>query len=90
MALPFSDNRFDAAVMALVIFYAPDPVRAVSEMVRVVRPGGTVSTYIWDIMEGRSPTGSVQAEMQAMGIAPLSPPSLQDGRAAYALDPGGP
>src|SRR5215831_11966267 len=25
MALPFSDRRFDAAVMALVIFFVPDP-----------------------------------------------------------------
>jgi ubiquinone/menaquinone biosynthesis C-methylase UbiE len=80
MALPFPDNRFDAAVMALVIFYAPDPARAVSEMVRVVKPGGTVSTYIWDILEGLSPTGPVQAEMQAMGVAPLSPPSLAASR----------
>ena len=80
MVLPFPNNRFDAAVMALAIFYAPDPVRAVSEMVRVVKPGGIVSTYIWDILEGRSPTGPVQAEMQAMGIAPLNPPSVAASR----------
>lgn len=76
MALPFPDNRFDAAVMALVIFYAPDPARAVSEMVRVVNPGGTVSTYIWDSLEGGSPSRPIQAEMQAMGVAPLIPRSL--------------
>jgi ubiquinone/menaquinone biosynthesis C-methylase UbiE len=34
MALPFPENRFDAAVMALVIFFVPDPVKAVAEMVR--------------------------------------------------------
>jgi ubiquinone/menaquinone biosynthesis C-methylase UbiE len=28
MALPFPDHRFDAAVMALVIFFVPDPVKA--------------------------------------------------------------
>ncbi len=50
MALPFPDNRFDAAVMALVIFFVPDPEKGVAEMVRVVRPGGTVATYAWDVL----------------------------------------
>ena len=38
MALPFPQDRFDAAVMALVIFFVPDPARGVAEMVRVVCP----------------------------------------------------
>ncbi len=29
MALPFPDGKFDAAVMALVIFFVPDPARGV-------------------------------------------------------------
>jgi len=36
MALPFSENAFDAATMALVIFFVPDPAKGVAEMVRVV------------------------------------------------------
>jgi len=35
MALPFPDNRFDAATMALVIFFVPEPAKGVAEMVRV-------------------------------------------------------
>src|SRR5258708_17174743 len=41
MALPFGDNEFDAATMALVIFFVPDPVNGVAEIASVVRPGGT-------------------------------------------------
>src|SRR5262249_16441389 len=37
-ALPFPDNSFDAAAMALVIAFLPDPVKAAAEMARVVRP----------------------------------------------------
>ena len=39
---------FDAAVAALVLNFLPQPSRAVAEMVRVVRPGGTVAAYVWD------------------------------------------
>ena len=75
MALPFPEDRFDAAIMALVIFFVPDPAKAVAEMVRVVAPGGTVATYAWDIVGGGLPTEPIFAELRAMGIAPMLPPN---------------
>jgi ubiquinone/menaquinone biosynthesis C-methylase UbiE len=47
-ALPFPDNSLDVATMALVISFVPDARKAVSEMTRVVRPGGAVATYMWE------------------------------------------
>ena len=44
-ALPCADGEFDVAVMALVINFLANPAQAVSEMRRVVRPGGTLATY---------------------------------------------
>jgi SAM-dependent methyltransferase len=75
MALPFSENRFDAAVMALVIFFVPDPAKGVAEIVRVVCPGGTVATYAWDMLGGGFPLEPIQAEMRAMDLKPVLPPS---------------
>ncbi|MSP03445.1 MAG: methyltransferase domain-containing protein [Acetobacteraceae bacterium] len=75
MALPFGVDRFDAAVMALVIFFVPDPVKALAEMKRVVAPGGTVAAYVWDIFGGGSPGEPVQIEMRAAGITQPRPPS---------------
>ena len=69
VALPFSDERFDAAVMALVIFFVPAPAKAVNEMVRVVRPGGTVAAYVWDMPGGGHPLELMHAEMKALGFA---------------------
>lgn len=42
-ALPFDDASFDCVRTERVLCYLPDPVRAVSEMRRVARPGGTLT-----------------------------------------------
>ena len=76
MALPFDAGRFNAAVMALVIHFVPDPAKAVSEMARVVRPGGLVAAYVWDALGNGSPTDLILTEMRAMGLAPAGPPSV--------------
>ena len=47
MSLPFGDDEFDVAVMALVIQYIPDPMQAMSEITRVVQQRGTVAAYVW-------------------------------------------
>jgi SAM-dependent methyltransferase len=47
-ALSFRDGAFGAAVSGLVLNFVPDPPRALAEMRRVTRPGGTVAVYVWD------------------------------------------
>jgi ubiquinone/menaquinone biosynthesis C-methylase UbiE len=79
-ALPFADKSFDAAVMALVIFFVPQPAKGVAEMARVVRPGGVVAAYAWDILGGGFPAEPLLAEMRAMGLTPLLPPSVEASR----------
>ena len=75
LAMPFADRHFHAATMALVIFFLPDPARGVAEMARVVRPGGSVSAYAWDLIGGGSPIDPIREEMRALGLAPASAPS---------------
>jgi ubiquinone/menaquinone biosynthesis C-methylase UbiE len=80
MALPFPADRFDAAVMGLVIFFVPDPAKGVAEMARVAAPGGLVASYAWDIMGGGFPLEPIRIELRAMGVTPLSPPSAEASR----------
>jgi ubiquinone/menaquinone biosynthesis C-methylase UbiE len=80
MALPFPNDSFDVAVMALVIFFVPDPAKGVAEMVRVVRPGGEVAAYVWDIIGGKGAAAPIESEMRAMGLTPPRPPSFEASR----------
>jgi len=80
MALPFPDDTFDVAVMALVIFFVPEPSRGVAEMARVVAPGGSVAAYAWDMVDGGFPYEALHAEMRGLGIVVPVPPSRDASR----------
>ena len=49
-------------------------------MVRVVRPGGTVAAYAWDMMGGGFPSTPIQTELRALGQKVLLPPSVEASR----------
>src|SRR5262249_843651 len=78
--LPFADASFDVAIMALVISFLGDPHKAVSEMVRVVRPGGWVATYMWDIPGGGTPVDPIYVEMESMGMTSVRPSNSEASR----------
>lgn len=86
MALPFDNARFDVAVMALVIFFVPDPAKGVAEMARVVCSGGVVATYAWDMLGGGFPFDPIQVEIRALGISPPLPPSADASRMEVLRD----
>ena len=50
--LPFPDARFDAACACLVLNFVADQRAALAQMRRVVRPGGTIATAVWDHAQG--------------------------------------
>jgi ubiquinone/menaquinone biosynthesis C-methylase UbiE len=51
-AIPFADRTFDLTLSMLVLAFIPEPQRAVREMVRVTKPGGTVAACMWDLRGG--------------------------------------
>ena len=77
MNMCFSDDAFDLAVMALVIFFLEDPPKGLSEMVRVVQPGGIVASYTWDTVNKGSPSSLISGHLNDMGYQPGSPPNPQ-------------
>lgn len=81
MMLPCEDNRFDVAIMALVIFFVPEPTVGVAEMKRVVKPDGTIAAYAWDVLKpGGFPMAAMQDELRDMAITPMLPPRAEVSR----------
>lgn len=50
--LPYADNLFDKALAQLVLNQIPAASRAVREMRRVTKPGGTVAACVWAAGKG--------------------------------------
>ena len=68
-SLPFAEGMFDVVASALVINFIPARSRAVAEMKRVARPGGTVAGYVWDFAGGRGTGWPLMRGMRQTGIA---------------------
>jgi ubiquinone/menaquinone biosynthesis C-methylase UbiE len=68
-ALPYPDRSFDAAAMALAISFVPDPVKAATEMARVVRQSGWVATYMWDLPGGGLPVEPMYRALKSLGVS---------------------
>ena len=50
--LPLKGMSFDRTLSLLMLNFLPDPQKALIEMIRVTRPGGTVAAAVWDYGEG--------------------------------------
>ncbi|MBK7376134.1 MAG: methyltransferase domain-containing protein [Chitinophagaceae bacterium] len=49
--MPFADNTFDAISCRFGFMFFPDMLLAAKEMARVLKPGGRISTSVWNIAE---------------------------------------
>jgi SAM-dependent methyltransferase len=49
--LPFRNGSFDVALCQSGLMFVPDPAAAVSELARVVRPGGRVAVQLWSSLD---------------------------------------
>jgi SAM-dependent methyltransferase len=70
-ALPFEEGEFDAVVSQFGHMFAPRPELAVREMLRVLKPGGTIAFATWP------PQFAVGRMFQLVGKhAPPAPPGV--------------
>ncbi len=81
-SLPLATGAFDVVVMAFMLFHLPDPVRALEEVRRVLRPGGTVGVATWGTERTAPAVALWSAELDRIG-APAAQP-LPDSRGQFA------
>jgi SAM-dependent methyltransferase len=70
-ALPFDVNTFDAVTFSNSLQFVPNPIDAVRETVRVLRPGGRVAIAVFDAVEkcdGSKPIAAI------LSLLPPTPP----------------
>lgn len=84
MDLPFQDNRFDISSISFGIRNVDDPVKALKEMSRVVKPGGRVL-----VLEFGQPKGllKVPYNIYSQHIMPTIGGLLSGNREAYTYLP---
>ena len=71
-ALPFGDNEFDTVMSCIGVMFAPHHQPAADELIRVVRPGGTIGLISW------TPQGHIGQLFAAMKPhVPPPPPGVQ-------------
>lgn len=70
-ALPFPDASFDAATCRIGLMYAPDPLKALGETLRVLKPGGRAAFLVWGPQADNTYFQVCDAVLEhAMGIEP--------------------
>lgn len=63
-------DRIDVAVLIFVLFHIPDPLHALSEIHRVLRPGGSVGIVTWGRDPGHPGIPEWTEELDREGAAP--------------------
>lgn len=59
MALPYAEESFDAVTSSFMLMFIPDPVQAICEMRRVLRPGGRLVVSVWRGVENNTVYGAL-------------------------------
>jgi len=76
LALPA--NGFDAAVVAFVLFHVPSPERCLTEVNRVLKPGGTVGSVTWGTERVPMANAIRDEELEAAGAHYLELPATDN------------
>jgi len=72
--LTFPDASFDAALSVLGVILFPDAARGLSELRRVVRPGGRIALVTWTAPEAYELVGELRAAaLSVLGSLPARP-----------------
>src|SRR5258708_914197 len=76
--LPFPNETFDAVVSRFGVMFFPDPLKAVREMFRVLKPGRKTALAVWSFPERNPFHYTVARVLERYGDSPPSAPDAGD------------
>ena len=74
-ALPFADNSFDTVIAMHMLYHVPDQAKAIAEMHRVLKPGGTLAITT----NGTNNLAELYALTTVLGSPPTDPSAVAFG-----------
>ena len=77
MSLENENNAIDIVTMALVLYFIPDAMFGMAEVQRVVKPGGIIAAYVWDVFWGGMPFAPLHRELHKRKIEYQLPPKAE-------------
>lgn len=77
-ALDLPDEHFDVAVLAFVLFYLPHPARCLTEVFRVLRPGGSAGATTWGKQSWPRVDAIWERQLDAAGAASFPLPATDN------------
>jgi ubiquinone/menaquinone biosynthesis C-methylase UbiE len=88
--LPFADNTFDAISCRFGFMFFPDMELAISEMARVLKPGGKIATAVWNSPEKNfwitATMGTINKIVEIPPPLPGTPGMFRCSKAGYMSD----
>jgi len=94
--LPYADATFDLVTGRFSIMFCPDPIKALREIRRVLKPGGRAAFSVWAAADKNRYFTTIMAPFGKRGLLPASVPGTpspfrfaQPGSLAAALESAG-
>jgi SAM-dependent methyltransferase len=83
-ALPFAPAAFDRVTCRFGLMFAPDPIAALTEARRVLKPGGRAAIMVWGPLADNSLFAVIECAAAAAGL----PTEGAESRRFYLAEPG--
>jgi SAM-dependent methyltransferase len=74
--IPFGDASFDRVISRFGIMFPPDTAQALSEIKRVLRPGGLVAFATWQAADRNPWFSAVNGKLSERGVLTPPPPGM--------------